>query len=76
MTYVYLAQGKQPEDLPENLVSLLGELAPVMQLDLSSRKALANADIEVVREALKSDGYYLQLPPNVSVEELLASRFS
>ena len=75
MTYLYLARDRQPEDLPENLIGLLGDLTQVMELDLSSRPVLANADIEIVRKALESDGYYLQLPPRLSIEELIAKRF-
>ncbi len=76
MTYLYLARGRQAEDLPENLIGLLGELTQVMELDLSSHPALANADIEIVRKALESDGYYLQLPPKLSIEELIAKRIN
>jgi len=76
MTYLYLAGDKQTEDLPEDLLELLGELTPVMQLDLGDRQALANADIETVRTAVQNEGYYLQMPPSLSVEELIASHFS
>ncbi len=34
-----------------------------MMLPLDGRKKLANADLEKVKQALKDQGYYLQLPP-------------
>ncbi|OAT61010.1 YcgL family protein [Obesumbacterium proteus ATCC 12841] len=44
-----------------------------MMIDLDSKKKLASADIEKVKNALKEQGYYLQLPP--PPESLLKMHF-
>lgn len=74
--YVYLAEGTEFDDLPEPLRQLLGQAEQFMQLDLSTTKGLANADIEQVRQDLSDKGFYLQMPPDISVEELIAKRIS
>lgn len=62
-TYIYLAVKDQYDRLPENLMSLLGDLEFVMQLDLMSIDKLANADLDEVKKKITAEGYYLQLPP-------------
>jgi uncharacterized protein YcgL (UPF0745 family) len=75
-TYLYLAAGKELEDLPEFLLEKFGPPELVMELDLSQRRKLAQADLHSVKSQLLSKGYYLQLPPEKSVEELLHRHFS
>ena len=75
-TYLYLADSVRFEDLPDSLVSLFGEPAPVMRLDLEERDRLAHADIATVRRSLRDEGFYLQLPPEESVEDEIEKRFS
>ena len=41
----------------------LGELTEVMSLVLEPSRKLANADVLVVMEELKTTGFYLQMPP-------------
>lgn len=62
-TYIYLPSKDQFDHLPENLLALLGRLEFAMELDLASINTLANADLEDVKMKLRSEGYYLQLPP-------------
>lgn len=62
-TYIYVEFGREHSTLPEALLQQLGELSQVMILDLAKRKQLANADIRLVKSALKEQGFYLQLPP-------------
>ena len=62
-TYIYLPSKDQFDHLPENLLALLGRLEFAMELDLASINTLANADLEDVKMKLRSQGYYLQLPP-------------
>jgi len=75
-TYLYLAEGKELEDLPEFLLQKFGPPELVIELDLSQRKKLAQANLETVKSQLLSKGYYLQLPPKQSVEALLQKNFS
>jgi uncharacterized protein YcgL (UPF0745 family) len=75
-TYLYLAEGVSFEDLPAELRARFGAATEVMQLDLEANTRLAQADAKNVLQALEDPGYYLQLPPEVSVEELLNRSFS
>lgn len=75
-TYLYLAEGKELEDLPGFLLEKFGPAELCLELDLSQRQKLAQADLEVVKTQLLNKGYYLQLPPEQSVEALLQQQFS
>jgi len=75
-TYLYLALGVKPEDLPEELKARFGEPEAIMLLDLSRTEKLANADIATVSKKLEEDGFYLQMPPELAVEEEISRRFS
>ena len=72
--YVFITEDSEFADLPESLRQLFGEPEQIIQLDLDKTTKLANADIEIVRKQLAEDGYYLQLPPQISVEEIIAKR--
>jgi uncharacterized protein YcgL (UPF0745 family) len=61
-TYLYMPVDHKLEDLPEGLNKLLGEIEHVLEVDLATRSKLANEDINQVRESLKLQGYFLQLP--------------
>jgi len=63
--YVYLAEDKTIEDLPEELIKLIGKYTEAMDLDLSERSKLANEDIEKVKANLKDQGYHVQLPRDI-----------
>ena len=60
--YLYLAHDKQMDDLPEELLKLIGKYTHAMELDLSKKTKLANEDIEKVKANLKEQGYHVQLP--------------
>lgn len=61
-TYLYMPAGHKVEELPQGLNKLLGEIEHVLEVDLAIRTQLANEDIDQVKESLKSQGYFLQLP--------------
>ena len=63
--YLYLADDIEIDDLPEELLKLLGKYAHAMELDLSQKKKLANEDIEKVKANLKDQGYHVQLPRDI-----------
>ena len=75
-TYLYLPLTGRYEDLPGELQQTFGEPVFVMQLELTPGRRLALADAEKVRARLKDQGYFLQLPPKVTVEEQINRRFS
>ena len=61
--YLYIPFGQALDGLPNELVVALGELTEVMSLVLEPSRKLANADVLVVMEELKTTGFYLQMPP-------------
>lgn len=75
-TYLYVAEGVDFEDLPEELRERFGLPVPVMPLLLEKSRKLARVDVEKVIASLEEHGFYLQLPPKLPVEEEIARRFS
>jgi uncharacterized protein YcgL (UPF0745 family) len=68
-TYLYLPLGGRYEDLPAELQQAFGTPLMVMQLKLAADSRLARVDASQVLAALEQQGYYLQLPPQVPVED-------
>ncbi len=68
-TYLYLAVDQAFEDLPSELQRAFGEPAFVMSLDLDGDRRLARVDVQEVMRRLAAEGYFLQLPPELPVEE-------
>jgi uncharacterized protein YcgL (UPF0745 family) len=66
--YLYLAKEDGYDDLPEMLRQHFGRALFVMQLDLQPGRPLARADVAAVMNALKEQGYYLQMPPKLEPE--------
>ena len=75
-TYLYLAHDNKFGDLPADLREAFGEPAFVMHLKLSPDRPLARVPVETVIEALEDRGYFLQLPPELPIEDEIARRFS
>ncbi len=75
-TYLYVADGQDFEDLPPELQRTFGEPALVMSLNLDPDSKLARVDVKSVLQSLKEQGYYLQLPPKLPIEEEISRRFS
>lgn len=63
--YLYIPANNNLEDMPSELYTMLAPLEIVMELDLSTTKKLANANIDNVKSHLLTTGYYLQLPPAI-----------
>lgn len=68
-TYVYLRQADGFEVLPGPIVQQLGALAFVIEIELSSQRKLARENVDAVMVNLESQGYHLQWPPVVELEE-------
>lgn len=68
--YVYVKEGLEPGDLPEELLKLVKQLQHVMDLELSPERELAREDVMEVLTNLKSKGYHLQMPPDPLKTEL------
>jgi uncharacterized protein YcgL (UPF0745 family) len=75
-TYLYLRGDLEFGDLPGELQASFGEPHFVMSLVLGPTRKLARVDTGQVLAALDDQGFYLQLPPKLTVEEEIARRFS
>lgn len=65
-TYLYINQKDDFSEVPESLMRTFGTPLFVMVLKLDNGRKLALADVEKVKEALGTVGYYLQVPPPVT----------
>jgi len=61
--YLYVEKSKGLDEVPEQLLNLFGNATAVMVMILEEGKKLARADVDKVMQSIKSQGYYLQLPP-------------
>ena len=61
-TYLYTRLDEGLARVPEELAQRLGELVPVLKLNLDSRQRLARVEVPLLLAALEERGYYLQLP--------------
>lgn len=63
--YLYIPNKDDFTQVPEDLLQLFGKPEFSLQLNLRKRKKLARVELSVVKEALRTDGYYLQMPPSL-----------
>ena len=62
-TFLFVRNEKELSDIPDALLTLLGELEQVMILELHPKQKLARAEAGEVMRQIEQNGYYLQLPP-------------
>lgn len=62
-TYIYLAEGRTLEELPDRLLAAFGTPEFVIDLELSAERPLASENVLDVMRNLAERGYHLQLPP-------------
>tara|TARA_B100000674_G_C37750432_1_gene873135 strand:- start:364 stop:627 length:264 start_codon:yes stop_codon:yes gene_type:complete len=62
--YLYLGERDNFSKIPKKLQKIFGKLNLVMNIDLSAHNRLAQADIEMVKKSIKSQGFFLQFPPD------------
>ena len=62
-TYLFVSKRDDFSEVPEALLSLFGVPVLVTIINLASKQKLALADLEIVKENIVNQGYYLQLPP-------------
>lgn len=62
-TYLYLAKQDGFEALPEPLRKVFGPPEFVMELELSPERQLARENTLDVMNHLKTEGFFLQMPP-------------
>ncbi len=61
--YLYVSSEAGLSGLPEGLLSLLGDLTKVIELELHPQRKLAQADVIEVMRQIDKTGYFLQMPP-------------
>lgn len=61
-SYLYVELEDDFSNVPETLLSILGSLEFVMNLELDADRKLARADVNQVMADLKEQGFYLQMP--------------
>ena len=66
-SYLYVLKKDEFSDVPQQLLDMLGQLEFVMELDLSARQTLAQADPKIVIESMRQQGYYFQIPPKAYI---------
>lgn len=60
-SYLYVEQEDDFSRVPGALLRALGKLERIMTLELTPEKQLARADVNQVMNALKEEGFYLQM---------------
>lgn len=69
--YIYLRDDLSEDDIPEALRQRTGQLEEVMQLELTTQRKLARVEVTDVMRRLRSDGVYLQMPPDGRINAAL-----
>ena len=64
--YLYSSLEDDFSAIPEPLLNRFGKPIFVMQLNLAETPKLARVDLEEVCKHLEKDGYFLQMPPNLT----------
>ncbi len=62
-TYLYVPGEDDFQRVPEDLLTALGTLELVMQIELDERRRLARVDAKEVMKGVSRVGYFLQLAP-------------
>lgn len=62
-TYLYIEKRDDFSQVPSLLLQNFGKPELVTVLNLGKREHLAQVDINKLKEALREQGFYLQLPP-------------
>ncbi len=70
--YIYLAEENDFECIDEKIKNSLGELTFAMALELKNDTKLAKEDPIKVMDNLQTQKFHLQLPPQTSIEALMA----
>ena len=69
--YIYLCEKDDFTCLPEELQKNLGLIEFTMELDLHGNKRLAKENPATVMDNLKKQGFHIQMPSDIPVDQLL-----
>jgi len=70
--YIYLAEENDFDCIDESIKKSLGELTFALALELNKNTKLVKEDPEKVMANLQTQKFHLQLPPQTSIEALMA----
>jgi len=70
--YIYLAEENDFDCIDKKIKSALGELTFAMELKLNKETKLVKEDPVKVMANLQTQKFHLQLPPQISIETLMA----
>lgn len=62
-TYLYVPKAIGLKEVPDKLLASFGELTLVVSIMLTEEQKLARVDSATVIDALRDQGFYLQMPP-------------
>ena len=62
-SYLFVPAEQELSQVPRRLLDMLGTLGFVLTIDLTPTTKLAQSDPVAVIDNLKTQGYFLQLPP-------------
>lgn len=63
--YLYVEKSKGMKEVPDQLKEMFGTGSLAMTMLLKPDQKLARADTDTVIASIRSEGYYLQLPPKI-----------
>lgn len=63
-TFLFVPKDLLPDDWPADLYAVFQAPEKVLSLTLTAEQTLAAQPAEVVMEAIRTRGYFLQLPPD------------
>jgi len=66
--YLYVREEEYEKLVPEALLTAMGKLEKIMELDLHSDRPLAREDVNQVIDQLLEKGFFLQMPPKLIPE--------
>lgn len=60
--YLYLDAELEDAEVPDSLLSMMGELQLIIEFELSAQRQLPQADPQQVLQDIQNNGFYLQMP--------------
>ncbi len=72
--YLYVDKAEDLSKVPEALLQKFGKPEQAMTLVLHPERKLARVDVEKVLEELEENGFFLQMPPQISDSDMVAIR--
>lgn len=71
-TYLYVSKKDDFSKIPNEIINSLGILEFSMELEIESDMKLAKENPAIVINNLNEHGFHMQLPPETSLEEIMA----